>query len=142
MVQDFVELHETPTCPFLPLVTVLLSTSKWSVDHSFQLGIICKLVENAFCPTIQVTNVMFSTGPIIRPTGNRTAAGLCVADKNLLSLKVQPVFNIPHCSFISYSITLDIEGVMKKAVRLAEVKINNIHYSPIVQQVSHFIVRG
>jgi len=47
----FVELYEFSVGPFLQPVKVLLngSTSIWSINHSSQLCIVCKLVEGVLC---------------------------------------------------------------------------------------------
>lgn len=55
--QDFAflldELHEVPVRPFLQIAEVSLegSMTHWRTHHSSQFCIICKVVENALCPS-------------------------------------------------------------------------------------------
>ena len=53
----FVESHEVHLDPLLKPVYVPLAgiLSLWHVNHSLQLGIICKLAEGALNPTVDVT---------------------------------------------------------------------------------------
>ena len=64
-----VELYEVPASPFLQPTEVSLDgrTNIWSVEHSFQFFITCKLAEGALCPSIQVIrkDVKWYIGPSI-----------------------------------------------------------------------------
>lgn len=54
------ELYKVPTCPFLQHDQVPLdgSTIPWSISHSSEFCVICKLTEGALCSMIQIINAV------------------------------------------------------------------------------------
>ena len=63
------ELHEVHMGPLLKLVQVPLDgiPSLRCVNHTTQLGVICKFAEGALDPTASLTKTLTSTGPSTDP---------------------------------------------------------------------------
>lgn len=91
------------------------------------------------------------TGPSTDPWGTllallayRRLSRLCTANHNPLSSAIQPVLNSPHCPLIHPTLPeLAYEDVTGDSVEsLDEVKVDNIHCSPLVYPASHSIIEG
>jgi len=98
-----VELHESPLCPFLQHLEAPLndSTTIWSIKHSSQFCIICKLAEGVLCPIFQLINEDDKQYRPQRPslgytTGDWPLAGFRASNHNHLSPAVQQVFSSSH----------------------------------------------
>ena len=70
-----------------------------------------------------------------------TSTRLPAIDHHPLGLAVEPVFNPPHCLLIQ-PILHQLLYEADSAKSPTDVKVDNIHCSPIVYQASHFIIEG
>ncbi|GAB0186162.1 mitochondrial enolase superfamily member 1 [Grus japonensis] len=107
------------------------STTIWHINYSFQFCTACKLAEVHSVPSSRsVTKMLNSIDRSIDPWGTiRNWPQLY-----FMSPAVQITFIPPH--FIGRSMRNHMQDGVES---LTKVKINNIHYSPLIYQATHLI---
>ena len=123
------------------------STAFWHLSHSSQLYIISKHAEGGHYLLIKVIDEDVEQNqtqyqPLRNTAKYRPPSGLRTTNHHPLSSTSQPVFSSPHhpliCSTLSQPHYKDVVGDSVKY--LAEIKVDNIHCSPLFHPVNDDII--
>ncbi|KAK4831590.1 hypothetical protein QYF61_018350 [Mycteria americana] len=143
-----IELHEVLASPFLQPVKVPLdaSTTLWCISHSSQFCVISKLAEGTLCPSSRSLMKMLNRmRPNIDPWATPLVTGLQLDFMPLtttlwawpfsqFSVHLTIASSSPYFHWLLYK---DLMGDSVKG--LTEVRVDNVHCSPLIYQASHFI---
>ncbi|KAK4830182.1 hypothetical protein QYF61_008973 [Mycteria americana] len=136
-----VEPHEVPIGPLLQLVQVPLDgiPSLRGVNHTTQLGVICKLAEGALNPTVHVIDegvkqYWSQYGSLRDTTCHPSPSGHGAVDHYCLDATIQPIPPPPNRPPIkSVSLQFREKDVVGDCVKgLTEIQIDDIHSSSLV----------
>ena len=144
-----VETRKVHTGLLLKLVQVPLDgiASLTHVDHTTQLGVICRLAEGALHPTVYIIDedikqYQSQYGPLRDTTCHQSPSGLWAVNNYPLDVTIQTIPHPPNSPSIrSISLQFRKKDVVADHVKgLREVQIDDIHSSSLAHWCSHSIV--